>query len=157
MCPGRMRQGLPCLFGGANLGREKFGRLFYGRCQNSLFWRQSCFQLRRQSVSTRFRHRGITGIKLWRCIRPASTKERSKHSRKITSPIRAGRAYLAACYAQLNRMDEARAEMKAFVDAGHLEPENVTALAHERASRYRIQADREHFPEGFRKAGLKER
>ena len=74
------------------------------------------------------------------------------------------RAYLAACYARMGRMEEARAEIKAFVEARRTElvgrgepmPEKLIDLASWRAERYRRQADRDHFLDGLRLAGLTE-
>ena len=72
-------------------------------------------------------------------------------------------AYLAACYAQMDRMEEARAEIAVFVKARQREllearSEPLRAqtldLALERASRYRNKADRDHLLDGLRRAGL---
>ena len=57
---------------------------------------------------------------------------------------------LAACYAQISRPDDARAEMDAFID----ERARALDLALSRADRYRNTLDREHFLDGLRKAGL---
>ena len=72
------------------------------------------------------------------------------------------RGLLAMCYAQVNRLDEASAEIAMFVDARRKEirkrgasvPVSDLDLALERVSRYRVLADRNHFLEGLRKAGL---
>lgn len=69
---------------------------------------------------------------------------------------------LAACYAQMGRLDEARFEVDAFVserqrelkDRGEPLSRNRLDLALTRADRYRNPSDREHFLEGLRKAGL---
>jgi TolB-like protein/Tfp pilus assembly protein PilF len=69
---------------------------------------------------------------------------------------------LAACYAQMGRLEEARAEAEAFVRERQRElqerreapPPNPLDLALARADRYRDSADREHFLDGLRKAGL---
>ena len=66
-------------------------------------------------------------------------------------------AYLAACYAQLDRMDEAGAEMTVFTGsavADEGDGRTPLELALERADRYRILADRDHFLDGLRKAAL---
>jgi tetratricopeptide (TPR) repeat protein len=66
-------------------------------------------------------------------------------------------AYLAACYAQLGRMDEAGAEMAAFTGSGAADGHGGRTpleLALERADRYRVSTDRDHFLDGLRKAGL---
>jgi TolB-like protein/class 3 adenylate cyclase len=69
---------------------------------------------------------------------------------------------LAACYAQMGRLDEARSEADAFVserqrelkERGEAPPRSCLALALARADRYRNPLDREHFLDGLRKAGL---
>jgi len=72
------------------------------------------------------------------------------------------RGLLAACYAQMGRLGEARSEAEAFVreryhelnQNGEAPPANTLDLAWARAERYRSPADREHFLSGLRKAGL---
>ncbi len=69
---------------------------------------------------------------------------------------------LAACYAQMGRLGEARSEAEAFVrersrelnENGDALPANTLDLVQARAGRYRDCADREHFLDGLRKAGL---
>jgi TolB-like protein/Tfp pilus assembly protein PilF len=87
-----------------------------------------------------------------------------KTIKKMRPLLRWGRGYLAACYAHMNRMDSAHAEIEAFVKASQRElkergeparPVNLS-LASERAERYRNSSDREHFIYGLRKAGLPE-
>jgi adenylate cyclase len=71
-------------------------------------------------------------------------------------------AYLAACYGQLGRLEEARATAELFIEIrtrelqerGLKAPANSLALAQERAARYRVEADRDHLLEGLRLAGL---
>ena len=71
---------------------------------------------------------------------------------------------LAMCYAQLGRMDQAGAEIALFIEAPEREARadddppaaDILELVHERVNRYRIEADREHFFDGLRKAGLPE-
>jgi len=83
---------------------------------------------------------------------------------KIRPQLRPGHAYLAACLAHLNRMDEARTELDAFVGAGRRDSADADEyarytpqdLALERASRYRRPSDARHFLGGLRKAGLPE-
>jgi len=69
---------------------------------------------------------------------------------------------LAACHAQIGMREEARSELSRFIKERHLElrqsgepiPLNELDLAEIRADRYRRAADRKHFLEGLRKAGL---
>jgi len=69
---------------------------------------------------------------------------------------------LAACYAQMGRLGEARFEAEAFVREryremnanGAVPPTNTLDLVRARAERYRNPVDREHFLDGLRKAGL---
>lgn len=69
---------------------------------------------------------------------------------------------LAACYARIGMRGEARSELSRFVTERHVElrqrgepiPVNDLDLASSRADRYRRSADRKHFLEGLRKAGL---
>lgn len=69
---------------------------------------------------------------------------------------------LAACYAQIGRLEEARSELSRFIKERHLElqqngdplPANDLDLARIRADRYRREKDRQHLLEGLRKAGL---
>ena len=70
--------------------------------------------------------------------------------KEMRSLDRWSRGLLAACYAQISRPDDARAEMDAFID----ERERALDLALSRADRYRNTLDREHFLDGLRKAGL---
>src|SRR5262249_10839534 len=77
-------------------------------------------------------------------------------------PDRWAHALLAACYAQIGRLSEARSEAQAFVrersrelsENGDALPANTLGLARARADRYRNPDDREHFLDGLRKAGL---
>lgn len=69
---------------------------------------------------------------------------------------------LAACHAQMGQLGEARFEAEAFVSEryrelaanGQIAPASTLDLARARAERYRNPADREHFLDGLRKAGL---
>ncbi|MCS3731496.1 winged helix-turn-helix domain-containing tetratricopeptide repeat protein [Bradyrhizobium betae] len=69
---------------------------------------------------------------------------------------------LAACYAQMGALGDARSEAEAFVSERYRElnangepaPANSLDLARARGERYRNAADREHFLSGLRKAGL---
>jgi TolB-like protein len=69
---------------------------------------------------------------------------------------------LAACYAQMGRFGEARSEAETFVrersrelsENGDALPANTLDLVQSRAGRYRDPADREHFLDGLRRAGL---
>jgi len=69
---------------------------------------------------------------------------------------------LAACYAQMGSLAAAQSEAEMFVSErcreltanGQVAPANTLDLAQGRAERYRNPADREHFLDGLRKAGL---
>ncbi|MGY4474521.1 adenylate/guanylate cyclase domain-containing protein [Bradyrhizobium sp. USDA 3364] len=82
--------------------------------------------------------------------------------REMRSPDRWSHGLLAACYAQIDRLDKARTELDAFVgewerelkERGEALPLSRLDLALSRADRYRDPSDREHFLEGLRKAGL---
>jgi hypothetical protein len=77
---------------------------------------------------------------------------------------RRAQAYLAACYAQMNSMNEAKAEMEKFLghsqgDGRESGDDSIAATLEnvsEWADRYRVPSDREHFLEGLSKAGLPE-
>jgi TolB-like protein/class 3 adenylate cyclase/Tfp pilus assembly protein PilF len=72
------------------------------------------------------------------------------------------KAYRAACLAQLGRSPEALNEVQEFVTMREKElatlgqplPTNRLDLAQDRADRYRLNTDREHFIESLRMAGL---
>jgi len=78
------------------------------------------------------------------------------------SPDRWSHGLLAACYAQMGWLGEARSEAEAFVREryremsanGAIPPANTLDLVRARAERYRNPLDREHFLDGLRKAGL---
>ncbi len=80
----------------------------------------------------------------------------------ISSLDRWGHGLLSACYAQLDRDDEARTEAQKFIserqqelkERGRTLPSNTLDLAMVRADRYRNSAERDHFLDGLRKAGL---
>src|SRR6185312_5581744 len=82
--------------------------------------------------------------------------------REMRSLDRWSHGLLAACYAQIERLDEARSELDAFVgererelkERGVVPQRSHLDLALSRADRYRNSSDREHFLEGLRKAGL---
>ena len=60
---------------------------------------------------------------------------------------------LAATYAQLGRLDEARAEAAATTDR----PKYTIEGTFRRVSAFKYPKDAEHFVDGLRKAGLPER
>lgn len=82
--------------------------------------------------------------------------------REMRSLDRWSHGLLASCYAQIERLDEARSELDAFVgereselkERGVAPQRSHLDLALSRADRYRNSSDREHFLEGLRKAGL---
>ena len=61
---------------------------------------------------------------------------------------------LAATYAQLGRLDEARAEAAATL---RIEPKYTIEGTFRRVSAFKYPKDAEHFVDGLRKAGLPER
>jgi adenylate cyclase len=70
--------------------------------------------------------------------------------KKVKKHVRLSRAYLAASYAQLDRLEEARAEVSNTLE---LDPE-ATVESMVSFQRYQNPADRDHFGDGLRKAGL---
>jgi TolB-like protein len=82
--------------------------------------------------------------------------------REMRSLDRWSHGLLAACYAQIGRLDEARSELDAFIgererelmERGEAPPRRRLDLVLSRADRYRNPMDREHFLDGLRKAGL---
>ena len=94
---------------------------------------------------------------------PAGEYEQAIQAIRQIRPIdRLYRLYLGACFAQLGRMEEARAEITVFIEQrkkelgerGEPVPTNTIDLARERANRYRSKADRDHLLDGLRKAGM---
>ena len=81
---------------------------------------------------------------------------------KMTTPYVWSHAYLAASYAQMGRMDNARVELDHFVQARERQLSQVSGsaplepidLVQYELDLYVNQADRSHFLEGLRKAGL---
>jgi adenylate cyclase len=73
-------------------------------------------------------------------------------------------ALIAICHAQLGQTGEASAALEAFLDGrramlearGKQVPESTIGSLRARADRYRDDRDRDHFLDGFRKAGLPE-
>jgi len=68
---------------------------------------------------------------------------------------------IAMCHAQSGRMEEAGVEIVKFMEAPQVTDDDpltddTRELVNERVNRYRLQADRDHFMEGLRKAGLPE-
>ena len=84
-----------------------------------------------------------------------------KALKEMRSLDRWSHGLLAACYAQIGRLDEARSELDAFIserehqlkERGEVAPRSRLELALSRADRYRNPLDREHFLDGLRKAG----
>jgi adenylate cyclase len=82
---------------------------------------------------------------------------------EVTHLDRLHRAYLAAAFAQLGLLPEARSEVAIYRELsrkeievqGKMDLENETSLVRARVNRYRRQSDRDHILEGLRKAGLR--
>ncbi|MFQ5896697.1 MAG: adenylate/guanylate cyclase domain-containing protein [Candidatus Methylomirabilia bacterium] len=70
--------------------------------------------------------------------------------KRVKQHVRTSRAYFAASYAQLGRIEEARAEV---AETLKLDP-NATVQIVSNIEYYKNPADRDHFEEGVRKAGL---
>jgi adenylate cyclase len=68
--------------------------------------------------------------------------------------LRAGHTWLAAIYAQLGKLEEARAEA---AEALRIEPEWTIEGTQARLYAFKRAEDAEHFFDGLRKAGLPER
>ena len=92
----------------------------------------------------------------------ARNYEQSIRAIKELTPIHVrGQAYLIACYAFLDRPEEARSELRLFEEAWEREKvligEHALSSIHEVgldwAERYSSSVDREHFLNGLRKAG----
>jgi adenylate cyclase len=85
-----------------------------------------------------------------------------KALKEMRSLDRWSHGLLAACYAQIGRLDEARSELDAFIDErerelkerGEAPPRSRLELVQSRADRYRNPLDGEHFLDGLRKAGI---
>jgi TolB-like protein len=91
----------------------------------------------------------IQGISLYQLRRYAEAAE--SFERMIAAPKHIDR-YLAACYAQMGRMDEARAKV---AEALQREP-GFTIRRFALIEPYKLPADLDHMIEGMRKAGLPE-
>jgi tetratricopeptide (TPR) repeat protein len=89
-------------------------------------------------------------------------EEAIKAIRRLKPQLTPGHAYIAACYAHLHQMDEAKLELAAFTaavspnpgDGEDREIDLPAKLASERGRRYRVAADAAHFLAGLRTAGL---
>ncbi len=132
--------------------------VYFGRCQEGLDWIAKAKRL--NPFPPPLYH-------WWHALALYSIHdyEQAINTIKITGRInRRARAYLAACYAQLNSMNEANAEMEKFLDdsrsvlreSGNDPIATVLEQVSEWANRYRVPSDREHFLDGLRKAGLPE-
>jgi len=85
-----------------------------------------------------------------------------KTIREMRSLDRWSHGLLAACYAQIGRLDEARFELDVYVservrelkELGEVPLRSLLQFALPRADRYRNPLDRDHFLVGLRKAGL---
>jgi adenylate cyclase len=68
--------------------------------------------------------------------------------------LRAGHTWLAAIYAQLGKLEEARAEAAEVL---RIEPKYTIEGTQARLSRFKRPEDAEHYFDGLRKAGLPEK
>ena len=88
-----------------------------------------------------------------------------KAIKELTPVHLRGHAYLAASYAYLERLNEAREELAQFEDAwerekasiGEHAAPSIREVALDWADRYSQSSDKEHFLNGLRKAGLTEK
>jgi TolB-like protein len=105
--------------------------------------------------------RAMLGLTLYELGEDEDAETQCRHAVALTLD-RWHRALLAACFAQVGRVNEARTEIDMFVAARHEEiksqgrpiPTDNLELAAFRANRYRRQEERDHFLDGLRKAGL---
>ncbi len=77
-------------------------------------------------------------------------EEATRAFRRVPNLQYGHHAYLAACYGQLDRLEEAEAQVARVLD---LKPD-FTAKSFAKSLFYKDQADRDHLFEGLRKAGL---
>ncbi len=130
--------------------------VYMGRCEEGLEWIAKAKRL--NPVPPSWYH-WFHALALFSARDYARTIATIKKMRPL---LRWGHGYLAASYAYLDRMPEARAEMALFVEASRREFDDqdkssrgvTLELASERAGRYRNSSDRQHFLHGLRLAGL---
>ncbi len=130
--------------------------VYYGRIDEGREWIVKAMRLNPYPPSWYYWYRNLLEFSL------RNYDEAARCINRIRPLDRWHRAYLAACYARLGRMDEARAEIAIFVEARRKEleargepmPGNTIELAAFRANRYRRPEDRDHLLDSLRLAGL---
>ena len=129
--------------------------VYFGRCEEGLDW---ITKAKRLNPFPPPNYHWYHGLALYSAHKFEQGIETLKQIRVLD---RWHHALLAMCYAQMDRLDEVGAEIALFIGAPGRNaasgvdpsPTDLRDLVVERVNRYRIDADRDHFLDGLRKAG----
>jgi adenylate cyclase len=132
--------------------------VYLGKPEESLQWINSARRL--NPLHPEWYH-SVTGIISYSARRYSEAIEAF---RKCSYKDRVHHAYLAASYAQVGQMEEARVEAELFLtirtrevrETGEQIPDSPLELASFETDLFRSSADKNHFLEGLRKAGVQE-